>query len=677
MNEIIHNPNLKFKSIDRVVATGDNEKNLILKNGGNDELYDFTDFNEYGWDFFVRKLGENDNDPLNYMTDDVFKSNNLSHRDIEILRKTLFPTIDSEKELTTDNYKKFRYFGCINIGKQTLYMIHIPPLYKTVEFYEDDNNNTLFSVKFKDREIDHHKILWFVVTKGSEHNVSDISISQISFNYSDNKFRNMEKYLVPTDTLFTPSDVCKKTDCGEWIDESSGTILGTEEVNKPPLLNYVMNKTIARYGESDGTYKWNANVDYHKGSEVSYNSKVWYALEDCIGTPPPFSKSWILKSNLMYKINRGVIRLIDDTDSDNVFEIAEEGAPEVSPTMFTYNSSSNNTGYIKFHIIYKNGYVLDLPSSSKDRSTLGIYDYNVKKLNDGNNKYLSYGDQEYADYYTYGDDEGFDLSFPAKSDIYDIKFRKYNCYFHIVGYGDHVNIVSVNTRANYPNSYHIGEQIVVKVSVDNGYTLSKVHMISTITTVSWIPLPTIWGEDGEVSYAGKQATGIVNTEEVGFAKDSDSSNNYYIIDAFTFNKPCDYEMNFEVESIKHIVTITDHGGFFVNVSSQVVEDKATDVIFLLYPTNGKVDVNNDNIHVEVAMNGVTMPKQNEFTASNNPCNIRLYDDSGEKLMTRVALVPKETYYLLAINWTNEKDDQNEDRGIGGAVYDDINLKVWK
>lgn len=378
----------------------------------------------------------------------------------------------------------------------------------------------------------------------------------------------------------------------------------------------------------------------------------------------------------MYKINRGVIRLIDDTDSDNVFEIAEEDAPEVSPTMFTYNSSSNNTGYIKFHIIYKNGYVLDLPSSSKNGSTLGIYDYNVKKLDDGNNKYLSYGKQEYADYYVYGDDEGFDLSFPAKSDIYDIKFRKYNCYFHI-GYGDHVNIVSVNTRANYPSSYHIGDQISVKVSVDNGYTLSKVYVVSTITTAYWLPI--FWGddEDGEVSYVGRQSTGIVNTEEISFAKDSDSSNNYYTVDTFTFNKPCNYEMKFEVESIKHIVTITDHGGFFVNISSQVVEDKATDVMFLLYPTNGKVDVNNDNIHVEVAMNGVTMPKQNEFTASNNPCNIRLYDDSGEKLMTRVALVPKETYYLLAINWTDEKDNQNKDSGIGGAVYDDINLKVWK
>lgn len=315
-------PNPQFSTIDKVVLKSPSLPDITRYYGSDEELTGLEDFNEYGWEFVVRKDRYNSSDPLSNLVKEWKDAIGSGYKDIQAVRSTLFPTVS---EGTKDNLVS--YFGTITVGNQKLLMVDVPGGYSEALLY-DTSDITYQKARLGDaipkikvtfdtaQEVLYNKIVWFVITNGSEGktNISDINISYLSWEKSQNSHRKMNQYLLRQDdksridgTLDVLEDL---GGLGFYIDATSNTLVGNKKLYKYPLLSERL--------EAVGTV-WNKNITYQEGESVVWKDKEYVSLSNNnLGNIPGWNPSkWTLKGGLG-EYNVEWARISSDGDNSRV-----------------------------------------------------------------------------------------------------------------------------------------------------------------------------------------------------------------------------------------------------------------------------------------------------------------------------------------------------------------------
>ena len=92
----------RFTTLDKVILSGgEGLDNLTLYYGSDTSLLDLDDFNEYGWEFLVKKYRYNSFCPLGLLTThDKKEVVGYKSTDIENVSKCFFPSLVEEEDTT-------------------------------------------------------------------------------------------------------------------------------------------------------------------------------------------------------------------------------------------------------------------------------------------------------------------------------------------------------------------------------------------------------------------------------------------------------------------------------------------------------------------------------------------------------------------------------------------------
>lgn len=337
--EILRNPNPQFKTLTKIVMSGEEKENLVKYYGSDEEIIDLTDFNEYGWDFIVNKEKYNNRFPVNFLSDSGKEMIGTKFADIKAVNKSFFPTNSAGNfDIRTS------YFGTLSIGKQKLIMVSCPPEYNKVEYFDGDD--LAIRVLFTEDEILYSKISWFVVTSGDSSAISDINLAYLSWKRNQNPHRHMNEYLLRNDEASKTISYLESTgedkNTGMWFDLASGTLIGNQAVENYPILS-------SKLEFVKNTNKWNKYVTYREGDEVEYRGENWTSISsNNIGNIPKLSQSWVLSGKMRaYYTEKASISLIPS--STRVV---------ISPSNIVIPKNTGHNSYPEFFITPVDGYVL-------------------------------------------------------------------------------------------------------------------------------------------------------------------------------------------------------------------------------------------------------------------------------------------------------------------------------
>ena len=172
----------RFTTLDKVILSvdGDSLDDLTLYYGSDTSLLDLDDFNEYGWEFLVKKYRYNSFCPLNLLTlHDKTEVIGYDSNCIENTNKCFFPTLIEVDEEDSDASDLIQYFGTLSVGRQKLTMIRIPPGYSNADIQDTtDESPSKIHILFQGDEIKYYKIIWIVLTPGEKNKIVDINLSK-------------------------------------------------------------------------------------------------------------------------------------------------------------------------------------------------------------------------------------------------------------------------------------------------------------------------------------------------------------------------------------------------------------------------------------------------------------------------------------------------------------------
>lgn len=149
------------------------------------------------------------------------------------------------------------------------------------------------------REVLYSKIVWFVITTGTEGktNIEDINLTYFSWQDSINPHRKMNQYLLRKDekaVIDARLSVVENIEHPNfWMDLSSGTLLGNKDLEEHPLLDKVIS-------DVENDTEWKKFISYNKGDEVGYSGTTYVSLvSNNIGNRPGLtSQKWAKKGTL-------------------------------------------------------------------------------------------------------------------------------------------------------------------------------------------------------------------------------------------------------------------------------------------------------------------------------------------------------------------------------------------
>lgn len=361
------NPNPQFKTINKIIIKSE-DRELIKYYGSDTSLLELDDFNEYGWDFLVRKLKYNSRSPLDFLVDERKEEIGKDLDDIKKVSKTFFPTLSS----TEEDPSLLGYFGTISVNKQKLLMVNVPKKFSSAEFYEDDN--LIFTTEFEEDEIKYSKLVWFVITYGDETVVEDINISYFSWLTNTNPHRNMNDYLLRNDkkaVVDASIEVVEKVDNNIWMDLSSNTIVGNNTIENHPIIDNRLD-----YASEDSGI-WSKRITYKAGDKVSWRDKTWLSLIDNNrGNYPLLSNAWEIENEIPIGTTRCMITtyiLIPPPRPGWQPGRRNVNGCRITPNIFTFPKSGVKT----VSCLPINGYILS-SASQKDN----YYAYTEKKAFD-------------------------------------------------------------------------------------------------------------------------------------------------------------------------------------------------------------------------------------------------------------------------------------------------------
>lgn len=348
--------NKKFKSLNKIeimkVSDDDTvEETLTQYYGADDSLLDWTDLNEYGWNFYVEKLRNNNREALNYLntyaksgssnSTDTWSGIGTKLTDINKVRKTFVPT--TSDQLSQDNIS---YFGTVTVSNQTVLMVFIPEGFNKAYIYEDESESANFEITVTDNsengatDIELNNIVWIVITTGDSSNIGDINLSYICWTTNNNPNRNVHNFLVREDEN-NNFPVCTNTEGEHWLDMASGTIVGTTTVDEHPLLD--LKEGRITQGE------WNRNTSYAAGAEVTYCGDTYESLiPGNQGNHPILSTAWEISSSLDSNIKKGMVYI---TYQGSV--VGNLGS--ITPSIVTVRDDADS---ISFTVTIDSGYMI-------------------------------------------------------------------------------------------------------------------------------------------------------------------------------------------------------------------------------------------------------------------------------------------------------------------------------
>lgn len=383
--------------IEEVEKVIDSFRSDNIKYKGNRSFINNLDFSEYDFSYIVNKFKFNDNFLIKFL--DTNSKNLIGKKldDLEIIEKSLFPTIVNKEE--TDS---FDYFGSTIISNQTFIMLESLPGYWKVELYEDvvESNNTtggfidseildyigeeklnspamtiilgpennvknnsidkyfpndpmiedkndndlmdISEYKNLEEEVLLNKMISILISM--DNSINDINLSYKSWVDSKNPNRNMNKYIIRNDEYYSSKDsiniIENNKDTDFWFDKNSGTIVGNNiyQIENCPILSSKINKI-------DKT-KYSPFIRYNKGDIVYFDGKKWESLSNNnYHNNPYFSSQWIISDKITNIFTPKVSILINPLNSG----YTNPGGS------ITVNTSVRKT----FRVIEKLGYVLD------------------------------------------------------------------------------------------------------------------------------------------------------------------------------------------------------------------------------------------------------------------------------------------------------------------------------
>lgn len=398
-------PDPKFRAIDKIVLSGPGLPTLTKYYGSDEELINLEDFNEYGWEFVVDKGKYNHRFPLDYLIDSRKEEIGYDLENIDLVSKTILPTLATDIP-SGETINDITYFGTISIGKQKLLMVDIPRGYSVAELFDTSDtiqittrvdgetgevveeieerivdgvvishlprkaarivdeksiirttvNVPKIKITLENDEIKFSKIVWFVITTGTDEqtNISDINISYLAWEKTNNPYRKLNEYLLRNDEkAVLDSEIEVVENIGNpdiWMDMSSRTIVGNLEILKHPIID-------SKIEHSDS---WDMYISYKKGARCSYKDCTYVSLIDNnYSNVPTWTPScWIRESKLL------------DHDVQRVFVLPQiEG--EIPENIYIYPSSvvvNKNTtkDFRKFSIAYDGKHVIDFGIEGTD-----------------------------------------------------------------------------------------------------------------------------------------------------------------------------------------------------------------------------------------------------------------------------------------------------------------------
>ena len=293
--------NLNVKEINLAVIKGDSGSifsGASLVRVSQKGLLGVADFSEYSFLHIPKKYKYNSSSIFNYIeSEEGIEIIDNFGDDVESIEKytdVLVPTLST----VSGDAPRLDVFGSVYYDNKTFYAIPVSSGNSLVYLFENynytDENQYKFCVYFdKEEEVNQDKILWLIVS--SDGTISDINISYYSWKTSNNKFENLNKYLLRNDDkakIDTSDPVRIENDL--VFDSTSGTLLGKKTTDSTPILDNL----ISYYKKGDLS-KYSPQVSYQIGDEVSYGGKSYYSLiSGNIGNTPILSEYWILKDFL-------------------------------------------------------------------------------------------------------------------------------------------------------------------------------------------------------------------------------------------------------------------------------------------------------------------------------------------------------------------------------------------
>ena len=572
----------RFTTLDKVILSGgEGLDNLTLYYGSDTSLLDLDDFNEYGWEFLVKKYRYNSFCPLGLLTThDKKEVIGYKSTDIENVSKCFFPSLVEEEDTTEGDL--IQYFGTLSVGRQKLTMIRIPPGYSNADIQDTtDENPSKINIEFEDNEIKYYKIIWFILTPGEKNRLVDINLSYISWEISNNPFRNQDKYLLREEDKF---DIVHNIDVVEnigtvsnphWLDQSSGTIIGNRNTSSHPLLDLICNYY------KDNT-DWDENVSYKRGQVCSYNNNTWISLENNNrGNNPIFSNLWSLESLFSkdFTISRAVITTRLEVDDETV----DYG--EVTPTILIATTSIEE---YELTIYCRNGYV---PSTIENDQTKEVIDLTGGDP-DGTSMY-------YWDAYTSGN--GFckviiPTSFVEHAEEIIITYKQFVA--ECLSFYENINTNTTTVRGY--DIFHIGDIVTLNFSTDSGKIIKDILVECTVNQ------------------------NVIKTEVLPVPDESSDEPNKYTLTDFEIKYPAIYRITCRyIESEYYTFRVLEHEGFFVdNMTKKTPINNVEVVTFSFYPEDGRFSNFTINIK-EGDTPYVNWPVDNEP----NPGSVPIDDDT--------------------------------------------------
>ena len=564
----------RFTTLDKVVLTK-NRDSLTLYYGSDTSLLDLDDFNEYGWEFLVKKYRYNSFCPLNLLTlRDKTEVIGYDSNCIENTNKCFFPTLIEVDEEDSDASDLIQYFGTLSVGRQKLTMIRIPPGYSDADIQDTtDESPSKIHILFQGDEIKYYKIIWFVLTPGEKNKIVDINLSYISWEISNNPFRNQDKYLLREDdrvNIIHGIDVVENigTETNpHWLDQSSGTIVGNRAVTSTPILNQIIEML------EDNT-SWDKYVSYKRGQTCTYNGENWISLENNnIGNNPKFSNLWSLES--LFSKEFTISRAIVTTTNLSGEEVDDYG--EVTPTTLIATTSIEE---YELTLYCKNGYVPSRIRNVQTDKDIILYD------EDGTSDY-------YWQAYTSGN--GYckvtiPTSFVEQADEINVEFRKAD--LECLSFSENIS-TGERVPISGDNSYRI---------VRIGDTYANTFNSGSGTIINEVILNYLIGDDV-----------VVKTEV--FIPDPDRDNPSEFRVEKIIDYPAEYHFICRYEDTDYFtINIIEHRGFFVDTMTRKVPRNSTDpVIINFYPENGDLE----NTQGTVEIGSVVEPISESSTIINN------------------------------------------------------------
>lgn len=576
--------NKEFRSIDKILLEGSDIEDQILLYGSDNSFPGLEDFIEYGFKFWINKYGYGSWSPLDLLPLDRKEEIGTRLEDIQKIGDTLFPTL-------TDKISKGpKYFGTISTGKQKILIFEVNPGYSKAKLFDTDD----CKIEINEMDPRWYKLIWLVITSENKDEISNISLSFITWSNSKNAHRNINKYLLRNDEIpVYPETVTKIDNSSIWVDSCSFTILGTENISveapdnkdlfyniyhvKNPTNTVLLDFIIDKYKNSD---KWSPNITYSKGQQVSFkrisgSSKMETWVSVCNinkGNRPDLSSKWMNTS------------LLNDNFHSVRVNVKLNGQGIVTPSTFTMPSKNENIN-IPIQVTFTPGEI-------------------IKKYYIGNRSYPGGNEEFKVDTETW---ESYENKTYTKQLIINSK--------DIVG----SNLITVELgKPKIRVGYRRVNQDLVPISEDETYK-GNIDLLQGTP----INIDNVKFDFGNYNLIGVNKNylidgiiqKVVKVEDFGITTATDGSESIWFNDNIDVPCTCIY-YDIVLKELVRKVTIVDYIGFFVDKRSQEIKaigEANVDSSIRFYPTDGNMNI---AVNFDLYYNGETY-NGSLTTSSNN------------------------------------------------------------